>query len=51
MAPVVEALELGADVAGYDDVCSSGLQLDAVGRRLKAAGAATVVGLVLARGL
>jgi predicted amidophosphoribosyltransferase len=33
----------------YDDVCTSGNQLEAIAHRLKAAGAASVVGLVLAR--
>ena len=33
----------------YDDVCTTGYQLDAIARVLKMAGAASVTGLVLAR--
>ena len=33
----------------YDDVCTTGYQMDAIARRLKAVGAASVTGLVLAR--
>ncbi len=39
----------GADVLIYDDVCTTGLQLNAVAIRLKEAGARSVDGLVLAR--
>ena len=39
----------GGRILVYDDVCTTGNQLDAIARRLKAAGAASVVGLVLAR--
>ena len=39
----------GLDVLVYDDVCTTGLQLDRVARFLKATGAARVEGLVMAR--
>ena len=37
------------NVLVYDDVCTTGYQLDAIARVLKEAGAASVTGLVLAR--
>lgn len=43
------ALLDGARVLVVDDICTTGLQLDAVARRLKAAGAAQVTAVVLAR--
>lgn len=39
----------GGKVLVYDDVCTTGYQLDAIARVLKGAGAASVTGLVLAR--
>ena len=39
----------GGRILVYDDVCTSGNQLEAIAQRLKAAGADSVVGLVLAR--
>ena len=39
----------GGRVLVYDDVCTSGYQLDAIARRLKGEGAVSVTGLVLAR--